>query len=106
MTTLQETAAEKLGKTITIQGIVIEDVTPDTLNDFDFLETIAIMSDPDATDGESVRAMAKIGPVIFGSKQWKRIKAELREQHDGKLTGDVVMAFIDSALTELRAKNS
>lgn len=106
MTTLKEATAEKLGKIITVQGITIEDVTPDTLNDFDFLEAVAIMSDPDAEDGESLRAMAKVGPIIFGARQWKRVKAELREQNGGKLTSDVVMGFVDETLAELRVKNS
>lgn len=104
--TLKEAAAEKLSDTITVQGIAVEGVTPDTLNDFGFLEAIAVMSDPDADDGEKLRAIANLGPVIFGAKQWRRIKAELREKNDGRLPAEAVMGFIDGILTELNAKNS
>lgn len=104
--TLKEAAAEKLGKIIVVQGIAIEGLTPDTLNDFDFLETIATMSDPDADSVEKLRAMANAGPVIFGSKEWKRIKAELREQNDGRLNAETVMEFINGVIAELKAKNS
>lgn len=103
--TLKEAAAEKLGHGITVQGIAVEGVTPDTLNDFDFLETIATMSDPDADDGEKLRAIASIGPVIFGSKQWRRIKAELRGQNDGRLTAETVMEFINEVMAALNSKN-
>lgn len=104
--TLKEAAAEKLSEIIVVQGITVEDVTPETLNDFDFLETIATMSDPTADDGEKLRAMASIGPVVFGAPQWKRIKSELREQNDGKLTAETVMEFINGVMAELNSKNS
>lgn len=104
--TLKDVAAERFSDTITVNGITIEGVTPDTLNDFDFLETIATMSDPEADDGEKLRAIANIGPVVFGAPQWKRIKAELREQNDGRLSAETVMAFINGTLAALNAKNS
>lgn len=104
--TLKEAAAEKLGHVITVQGITVEDVTPETLNDFEFLEVIAAMGDPDADDNEKLRAIANIAPVIFGSKQWKRIKAELRERNNGRLPNEVVMSFIEDTLAALNAKNS
>lgn len=103
--TLKEAAAEKLSEILVVQEITIEDVTPDTLNDFDFLETIAVMSDPDADDGEKLRAIANIGPVVFGAPQWKRIKAELREQNDGKLSAETAIGFINDVLAALNAKN-
>lgn len=103
--TLREAAAEKPDKIIVVQGITVENVTPDTLNDFEFLETIATMSDPDADDGEKLRAIASIGPVVFRPKQWKRIKAELREQNDGRLSAEIVMEFINGVMAELNAKN-
>ena len=103
--TLKEAAAEKLGHAITVQGVTVEEVTPDTLNDFDFMEAVAVMSDPDATDGDIIRSMSAIGPIIFGSKQWKRIKAELRELNGGKLTGETVMDFINETIAVLNAKN-
>lgn len=103
--TLKEAAAEKLGKSFTVQGIVVEDVTPETLNDFEFMEAIAVMSDDGANDAEKLRAMASIAPVVFGARQWKRIKSELRAQHGGRLTAETAMGFIDGVLSELNAKN-
>lgn len=104
--TLREAAAEKLGHVINVQGIAVEGVTPDTLNDFDFMEAVAVMSDPDATDGDIIRSMSAIGPIVFGRAQWKRIKSELREQHDGRLTGETVMGFVNDTIAALNAKNS
>lgn len=89
-----------------MSGVSVENVTPDALNDFEFLEAVAVLSDPDADDGEKLRAMAGIAPAIFGAKQWKRIKAELREQNDGKLTAETVMQFISGVIEALKAKNS
>lgn len=105
MTTLKEAAAEKLGKTVTVMGIAIEGVTSDAFNDFEVMEAFAVMTDPDATEAETMRAMASFGPIIFGSKQWKRIKAELREQNGGRLPVEAAMGFINDAMTEMKAKN-
>ena len=104
--TLKEAAAEKLGKSFTVRGIAIEGVTPETADDFELLEIIAVLSDPEADDGERVRAMAQYGPAVFGKAQWKRIKPELRAQNDGRLTSETVMGFIDEVLGVLNAKNS
>lgn len=104
--TLKEAAAEKLGKIIVVQGISIEGVTPDVFNDFEIMEAFAAITDPDANSGEKLRATALIAPTIFGSKQWKRIKAELREQNDGRLQTETVMGFIDEVMDVLNAKNS
>lgn len=103
--TLKEAAAEKLGKEFEVRGITVEGVTPETLNDFEFMEAIAVMSDDSASDAEKLRAMASIAPVVFGARQWKRIKVELRAQNDGRLTAETVMSFIDGVLAELNAKN-
>lgn len=104
--TLKEAAAEKLGHGITVRGIWIEGVTPEVFDDFELMEAFASMTDPDADNAEKLRATAKIAPTIFGSKQWKRIKAELREQNDGKLPTDTVMEFVGEAMDVLEAKNS
>lgn len=104
--TLKEAAAEKLSSTITVQGITVEGVTPETVADFEFVETIGIMTDPDADDDVRLRAILNFGPTMFGAKQWKRIKRELREQSGGVLPQDVVMDFFTATLVELKAKNS
>lgn len=104
--TLKEAAAEKLGHSITICGVTVEGVTPDTLDDFEIFETIAIMSDPYADESEKLRAITSFGPAVFGAKQWKHIKAELRAQNDGRLTNETVMEFIGATMSVLKAKNS
>ena len=104
--TLKEAAAEKLGKTLTVMGITIEGVTTETLNDFEFVEAIATLSDETAEPMEKLRARTVIGPIIFGAAQWKRIMSELREQNDGRLTNETVVDFIDGVINELNAKNS
>ena len=69
------------------------------------MEAIAIMSDPDADSGAQLRAITSVAPLIFGVDQWKRIKAELRKQNDGRLPNEVAMGFIEDVLTALNAKN-
>lgn len=103
--TLKEAAAEKLGKVLVVNGITIENVTAETLNDFDYIEALATLSDDTAEPMEKIRATAAMGPVIFGAKEWKRIKSELRAQNDGRLTNETVMGFLDGVMTELNSKN-
>lgn len=97
--------ADKTQETIVVRGISIEGVTKETLNDFEFMEVIAVMGDPDADDSERLRAIADIAPIIFGRAQWRRIKAELREQNGGKLPVEAAMGFINDTVMELNAKN-
>ena len=104
--TLKEAAAEKLGYSVTICGVTVEGVTPETLDDFDIFETIAVMNDPCADGSEKLRAIVRFGPAVFGAKQWKQIKTELRAQNDGRLTNETVMEFIGATMSVLKAKNS
>lgn len=104
--TLKEVAAEKFSDTVTICGITVEGVTHDKVNDFEVLEITSMMSDADAADDERLRAIMSFGPTVYGKKQWKRIKADLRKQNDGKLPNDVVMDFFTATLAAVNAKNS
>ena len=104
--TLKEVAAEKFSDTVTICGITVEGVTHDKVNDFEILEITATMSDADADDDERLRAIMAFGPTVYGKKQWKRIKSELRKQNDGKLPNEAVMDFFTSTLAAVNAKNS
>ena len=97
---------EKLDATMTIYGVTVLGITPDTLDDFEILETIAIMSDPYADEDEKLRAITSFGPAVFGAKQWRSIKNALREQNDGRLTNETVMEFIGATMAALKAKNS
>lgn len=104
--TLKDAAAEKLGKLIVVQGIEIEGVTAETLNDFEFLEALAVMADPEVSDMAIIRALSSIGPVLFGAQQWKRVKQELRDANGGRLTGECVISFVNDTMAALNAKNS
>ena len=104
--TLKEAAAEKLGASVDINGIAVEGVTPESLDDFEILEMIAVMSDQYAEEGEKLRAITGFGPAVFGAREWRRIKAALREQNDGRLTNETVMEFIGATMNVLQAKNS
>jgi hypothetical protein len=104
--TLKEAAGEKFDSTVTICGVTVENVTPETLDDFEILETIAVMSDPYANEDEKLRAITSFGPAVFGAKQWRGIKAALREQNGGRLTNATVMEFIGATMAALKAKNA
>ena len=87
-----------------VDGIEL-DVTADALDDFDVLECLAVMVDDDSSDKERMVAVPKLFRLVFGN-DWKRIKNELRAQHDGRLTNATVMEFFNSLTTGLQAKNS
>ena len=103
--TLDGLASEKQPAPVTVRGIAVEGVTPDTLNDFEFLETVAAMSDPDADDAEKLRAVAGICPAVLGRRQWRRVKSELRAANGGKLPTEAVMGFIEELMEALNSKN-
>ena len=103
--TLDGLASGKQPAPVTVRGIAVEGVTPDTLNDFEFLETVAAMSDPDADDAEKLRAVAGICPTVLGRRQWRRVKSELRAANGGKLSTETVMGFIEELMEALNSKN-
>lgn len=103
--TLKEAAAEKACSPMEVQGIAVEGVTAEALADFEFLEAMAVLCDPLATDSEQLRAMAGIAPAVFGPAQWRRIKAELRARNGGSLPADAVMKFVFDVLEQAKAKN-
>lgn len=104
--TLKDYAAEKFSDSVTICGITVEGVTHEKVNDFEVLEITAMMSDADADDNERLRAIMSFGPTVYGKKQWKRIKSELRAQNSGNLPNEVVMDFFAATLAAVNAKNS
>ena len=104
--TYGEIAAKKADGAITIRGIAGISVEPEAFNDFEILEIIMTLNDDAADDIEKVRAITAFGPLVFGAKEWKRIKSELREQNGGKLTNETVMAFIHETMAAFNsAKN-
>lgn len=104
--TYGERNAEKTS-TVTIMGVEGIEIDNGALNDFEVLELTMTLNDQDSTDLEKTRALAEFGPLVFGSKEWKRIKSELRKQNDGKLTTETAVMFIYATMYELGAlKNS
>ena len=103
--TYGEVAAKAAPGVLVVQGIEVEGVTRETLDDFEFMEVIAIMGDPDADGDDRLRAIASVAPIVFGKAQWKRIKAELRDRNGGKLPVDAAMGFINETVLALNAKN-
>lgn len=102
---LKEAAAEKLQKVIDVRGIEVEGVTQDTLDDFDIMESLATMQDEEADNSARLVAMAALGPLMFGKRQWSRIKGELREANGGKLTVKDGLEFINDVLKAADSKN-
>lgn len=105
--TLKEAAAEKLGHAITICGVTVTGIDRERLDDFEILETVMVMNDPDGDKVEKAKATMKFGPLVFGAKQWGEIKAQLRANNDGKLTNETVMTFFYATMAALNeVKNS
>lgn len=87
-----------------IDGIEVN-VTPEDLDDFDVMECLATMMDEESTDRDRMVAVPKLFRLVF-REDWQRIKAELREQHGGRLTNSVVMDFFTHLTEGLNAKNT
>lgn len=103
--TLDERAAGAQAAELEVDGIRVEGVTAEALADFEFLEAVAALSDPAATDAEQLRALASIAPIVFGAPQWRRVKAELRARNGGRLPAEAATSFIFGVLEAARAKN-
>lgn len=87
-----------------IDGIEVS-VTREDLDDYDVMECLATMMDEDSSDRDRMVALPKLFKLVFG-EDWQRIKAELREQHGGRLSNSVVMDFFTHLTEGLNAKNT
>lgn len=87
-----------------IDGIEVN-VTAKDLDDFEVLECLAVMMDEETADRDRMVTIPKLFRLVFKS-DWPRVKRELREQHDGRLTSEMVMDFFTHLTNELNAKNS
>lgn len=87
-----------------VDGIEL-DITAEALDDFDVVECLAVMMDDASSDKDRMIAIPKLFRLVFGP-DWQRIKNELREQHEGKLTNATVMGFFNTLTEELQAKNT
>ncbi len=91
-------------KTIEVEGITLT-IEPSFADDFEFVECIAIMSDPEATTAEQAVATVNMMRRVFGA-DYARVKRELREAHGGALTNEVMQEFFSATLARVNAKNS
>lgn len=87
-----------------IDGIEVN-VTAKDLDDFEVLECLSVMVDEYSTDSARMVAIPRLFRLVF-KDDWPRVKRELREQHDGRLTSEMVMDFFTHLTNELNAKNS
>lgn len=87
-----------------IDGIEVN-VTAADLDDFEVLECLAVMMDEETADRDRMVTIPKLFRLVF-KEDWPRVKRELREQHDGRLTSEMVMDFFTHLTNELNAKNS
>lgn len=87
-----------------IDGIEVS-VTAADLDDFEVLECLAVMMDEETADRDRMVTIPKLFRLVF-KDDWPRVKRELREQHDGRLTSEMVMDFFTHLTNELNAKNS
>lgn len=93
----------KSEKPTVVDGIEVE-VTAESFDDFEITECIADLYDEDSTDGERTAATVKMYRLVFGD-DFPRIKRELRAKHGGKLSNEVMGAFMASAIEAVNAKN-
>lgn len=97
-------SAEK-GVTVTVSGITV-DVLMDAADDFEVVEQIAVNADPDSTAAEKIGAMVRVYKAVF-SKDYKRVKDELRRKNGGRLPVAVMSDFATTVMNEVaKLKNS
>lgn len=90
-------------RTITVDGINVA-ISPDTLDDFEVVEAIADATDETADDTAKLRAVVNLFRLVYADG-YDRIKHELRDRHDGRLTTETMMGFFTATLETINAKN-
>lgn len=89
---------------LVVDGIKV-DLTVESVDDYEITEALVDMSDEALGEQERARATVAMARLLFGA-DWTRIKRELRERHDGKLTNETVGEFIKTTFETLNRKNS
>lgn len=90
-------------KAVAVDGIEIS-LRAEDLDDFEIVEAIADANDPDADEESQMRAVVRIFRLVYKS-DYARIKKELREKNGGRLTAETMMAFFNSTMEAIQAKN-
>lgn len=93
----------KSDKPTIVDGIKV-DVTAESFDDFEVTECLADLVDESADDAARLAATVRIYRLVFGD-DLPRVKSELRERHDGRLTNETMGAFLTSCMEAAKAKN-
>ena len=93
----------KSDKPLVIDGIEVN-LTAEDFDDFEILECLADMIDETAEQSAKVAATVRVYRLLFGA-DFERVKRELREKHDGRLTNEIMGDFLNACMAEVQAKN-
>lgn len=86
-------------------------INPEILTDWDVCMKLADVMDTDGNMEDQNIAVGKIHTVdevltmIFGQKQFRRIRDELRSKNGGTLPVEVMMKFLSGVFEEFEQKN-
>lgn len=93
----------KSDKPPVIDGIEVN-LTAEDFDDFEILECLADIVDDAAEPSAKLAATVRIYRLLFGA-DFERVKRELREKHEGKLTNEIMGDFLNACMAAVQAKN-
>lgn len=81
---------------VTVQGIEVE-LKLDPTDDYEITELLITHMDENSTNRERSEATVKSYRLILGD-QYQRVKDELRAKHDGRLTNEDMISFMNDLM--------
>lgn len=97
----------KADANLTVMGVSLSvpaETVRDRLSDWDVAEMMAVIQDSESEPGARLAASVKALKFLLAD-DYNRVKRELREAHDGKLTETVMSEFMSDLFREI-APNS
>lgn len=93
----------KSDKPLIVDGVKVS-LTAEDFDDFEILECLADIVDDAAEPSAKLAATVRIYRLLFGA-DFERVKRELREKHEGKLTNEIMGDFLNACMAAVQAKN-
>lgn len=93
----------KSDKPLIVDGVKVN-LTADDFDDFEVTECLADIVDDASEPSAKLAATVRIYRVLFGA-DFERVKRELRANHGGKLTNEIMGDFLNSCMTAVQVKN-
>lgn len=93
----------KSDKPLVIDGVKVG-LAAEDFDDFEVTECLADIVDDSVEPSAKIAATVRIYRILFGA-DFERVKRDLRANHGGKLTNEVMAGFLNSCMAAVQAKN-